>query len=182
MLHLIEGQDSMLCIPADNNKLEVNINTRARCELCSKLTIKRPERRQWRRSGFWIVNFEHILRLALVFLLLTLSGWILAKTFRTKISRSNFESCILFKWSRYLHPLSVKPTKSSNTLKLCGALRVNGTLSLKLCLQWSFSYSITLVCVVFSSFFFNTVLGIVFCCESFVCTPTELLRYIQIKS
>ena len=37
-----------------------NRNTRTRCEICSKLTIKTPERRQWRRSGFFIVNFEHI--------------------------------------------------------------------------------------------------------------------------
>ena len=26
-------------------------NTRTRCEICSKLTIKTPERRHWRRSG-----------------------------------------------------------------------------------------------------------------------------------
>ena len=32
-----------------------------------------PERRQWRRSGIFIVNFEHISHLVLVFLLLTLS-------------------------------------------------------------------------------------------------------------
>ena len=31
-----------------------------RCEICSKLIIKPPERRQWRRSGGFIVNFEHI--------------------------------------------------------------------------------------------------------------------------
>ena len=30
------------------------------CETCSKLTIKTPERRQRRRSGVFIVNFEHI--------------------------------------------------------------------------------------------------------------------------
>ena len=30
-----------------------------RCEICSKLTIKIPERRQWRRFGVFIVNFEH---------------------------------------------------------------------------------------------------------------------------
>ena len=35
-------------------------NTRARCEICSKLTIKTSERRHWRRSGVFIVNFEHI--------------------------------------------------------------------------------------------------------------------------
>ena len=54
-----------------------NRNTRTRCEICSKLTIKTPERRQWRRSGWrrsgvFIVNFEHISHLIL-FLLLTLN-------------------------------------------------------------------------------------------------------------
>ena len=37
-----------------------NRNTRARCEICSKLTIKTPKRRHWRRSGVFIVNFEHV--------------------------------------------------------------------------------------------------------------------------
>ena len=50
-----------------------NRNTRTRCEICSKLTIKTPERRQWRRSGIFIVNFEHISHHVLVFLLLTLN-------------------------------------------------------------------------------------------------------------
>ena len=40
---------------------------------CSKLAIKTPERRQWRRSRVFIVNFKHISNLVLVFLLLTLS-------------------------------------------------------------------------------------------------------------
>ena len=44
-----------------------------RCEICSKLIIKTPERRQWRRSDVFIVNFENISHLLLVFLLLTLS-------------------------------------------------------------------------------------------------------------
>ena len=38
-----------------------------------KLTIKTPERHQRRRSGVFIVNFEHISHLFLVFLLLTLN-------------------------------------------------------------------------------------------------------------
>ena len=50
-----------------------NGNTRIMCEICSKLTIKTPERRNWRRSGIFIVNFEHISHIALVFLLLTLN-------------------------------------------------------------------------------------------------------------
>ena len=37
-----------------------NRNTRTSCKICSKLTIKKPERRHWRRSGIFIVNFEHI--------------------------------------------------------------------------------------------------------------------------
>ena len=37
-----------------------NRNTRTRCEICSKLTIKTTEWRQWRRFGVYIVNFEQI--------------------------------------------------------------------------------------------------------------------------
>ena len=44
------------------------INSITRCEICSKLTIKTPERRLCRRSGVFFVNFEHISQL-LVFLL-----------------------------------------------------------------------------------------------------------------
>ena len=50
-----------------------NRNTRIRCEICLKLIIKTTERRQWCHSGVFIVNFEHISHLVLVFLLLTLS-------------------------------------------------------------------------------------------------------------
>ena len=39
---------------------------------CSKLTIETLDRGvKWRRSGIFIVNFEHISHLGLVFLLLT---------------------------------------------------------------------------------------------------------------
>ena len=55
-----------------------NRNTRERCEICSKLKTKTPERRQWRRSCVFILNFEHILHLFLVFLLLTLNKQMLA--------------------------------------------------------------------------------------------------------
>ena len=37
--------------------LKVNkSNTRTRCDICSKLTIKTAERRRWRRSRVLIVN------------------------------------------------------------------------------------------------------------------------------
>ena len=50
-----------------------NRNNRTRCEICSKLIIKTPERRHWRCSGVFIVNFEHISHLVLLFLSLTLN-------------------------------------------------------------------------------------------------------------
>ena len=39
----------------------------------SKSTTKTPKRRHWRRSGVFIVKFEHISHLLLVFLLLILN-------------------------------------------------------------------------------------------------------------
>ena len=49
--------------PGGNYIFKVNNrNTRTRCEICSKLT-----------AGIFVVNFEHISHLVLVFLLLTLS-------------------------------------------------------------------------------------------------------------
>ena len=36
-----------------------NKNTRKRFEVCSKFTIKTPERRHWRRSRVFIFNFEN---------------------------------------------------------------------------------------------------------------------------
>ena len=37
-----------------------NRNTRTRCEICSKLTIKTPAWHECRLSGVFIVDFEHI--------------------------------------------------------------------------------------------------------------------------
>ena len=65
--------------PANINLFRVNNrNSRKRCEICSKLTIKTLERRQSRRSGAFIVNFEHISHLFLLFLLLALNRYMLA--------------------------------------------------------------------------------------------------------
>ena len=50
------------CIPSRIYLLKVtNKNTRTRRKICSKLTIKTPERCQWLCSGVFFVNFEHIL-------------------------------------------------------------------------------------------------------------------------
>ena len=57
--------------PANIYLLKVsNRNARKRIEVISKLTIKTPERRHWRHSGVFIVNFEHISHFFLMFLLL----------------------------------------------------------------------------------------------------------------
>ena len=54
-------------IPSGNYIFKVNNrNTRARCEICSKL------QRHKRRSGVFLVNLEYVSHLGLVFLLLTL--------------------------------------------------------------------------------------------------------------
>ena len=48
-------------IIAGNWMFKVNSrSTRTRCEIFSKLTIKTPKRRQWRRSGVFMVNFENL--------------------------------------------------------------------------------------------------------------------------
>ena len=47
--------------PANIHLFKVNNrSTWKKCKICSKLTIKTPERRQWRRSGVLNVSFEHI--------------------------------------------------------------------------------------------------------------------------
>ena len=53
----------------------LNGNTTAICEICSKLTIKTPERCQWRPSSVFIVNFQEILHIVLMYPLLTLNKY-----------------------------------------------------------------------------------------------------------
>ena len=69
-------------LPTENNPgniylLKINRNTKKMCEICSKLTTKTLERRQWCRFGVFIVNFEYISHLFLL-LLLTLSMYLFA--------------------------------------------------------------------------------------------------------
>ena len=66
--------------PANTYLFKVNKSTRKRCKICSKLTIKRLKRRQWHRSGFFVVNFEQINLCLLRTLSLTKFLLILIKT------------------------------------------------------------------------------------------------------
>ena len=59
------------------------------CEICSELTLKKLERRHWRRSGVFIVNFEQKSHIALVFPLLTLSKWLLSGKYSAFIEAYN---------------------------------------------------------------------------------------------
>ena len=70
---LISKKNSEEHVPANIYLFKVNQrNTRKRCDICSKLTIKKPERCQWPRSGVFIVNFQCIANLVMS-LLSTLS-------------------------------------------------------------------------------------------------------------
>ena len=63
-----------------------NRNTRGkRYEICSKLSIKTPERRQWHRSSVFIVIFEHMSYFVLVILLLSLNMQLPARKLCQKI-------------------------------------------------------------------------------------------------
>ena len=47
--------------------------TRTMCEICSNLTIKIEEWSQWHRSGVFVVNFEYVSDIVLLWPLLTLN-------------------------------------------------------------------------------------------------------------
>ena len=60
---VLHTERKVFALPANIYLLKVNNrNTRKRCETCSKLTIKTPERRQWRRSSLLLIlNILHTL-------------------------------------------------------------------------------------------------------------------------
>ena len=65
----------------------INRNSRTKYEICSKLTIKEPERRDWRRSrrsSVFIVDFEQVRN----------AGWewdvlVLSKTYDVTVKKIN---------------------------------------------------------------------------------------------
>ena len=66
-------------------------------EICSKLKIKTPEQRHQRRSGVFIVNFDQISHIALVFLLLTLTKYMPAGSSRAHFANLH-PSFIIFRF------------------------------------------------------------------------------------
>ena len=93
-----------------------------------KLTIKTPERRQWRRSGVFIVNFEHTSHLFLVLLLLL---WTSECYLGTDFPYINFVSILT-----YFRPTSPSNSKQHtipwHKLIMVHALEVTGSISLML--------------------------------------------------
>ena len=88
-----------------------NRNTRKRCEVCSNLKTKIPERRCWSRPGVFIVIFKHISHLFLVLLLLTLTlnKYMLAGKLP------------LNPWTHDVHWTHIRRSKDvQRTLMLCG--------------------------------------------------------------
>ena len=79
-LAFIKGINSVIHYSVNIYLFKVNNrNIGKRCQICSKLTIKTIEWRQWRLSGSFIVNFGHISHVFLELLLLALNKWILAE-------------------------------------------------------------------------------------------------------
>ena len=65
---------SLLCSGLQHLPVQILImEAREQQQTCSKLIKNTPERRHVFRSGVFIVNFEHISHLVLMFLLLTLN-------------------------------------------------------------------------------------------------------------
>ena len=83
--------------PANIYLLRVNNrNIRKRCEIFSKLTINTPERRHWQRSGDFMVNFEHISHVSLVFLLLNFNN-------KCKLGSSDYQKSLLLSFIGWNH-------------------------------------------------------------------------------
>ena len=66
--------------PADIYLLKVNNkNTGTRRKICSKLTIKTPERHHLHPSGVFVVNFEHISSVSVDNFEQVIAGWVVTE-------------------------------------------------------------------------------------------------------
>ena len=81
-LEAVLGVTPLSLFPADIYLWELTMETPEQSvEICLKLTITTPERRQWRRPDIFIINFEHI---SIVFLLLPLIRYMMKSITGTK--------------------------------------------------------------------------------------------------
>ena len=83
-------------------------SNRKRCQICSKLTIKTPERRQWRHSGVFVVSIKHISHFEQV----NVSWELFSYLFRYSClfystSMSNFKNIKIYKFWHNLYSLFV---------------------------------------------------------------------------
>ena len=69
MLFVISWNNSLLKFTFSKSTME----TRTMCEICPEVTIKTQERHYRGRSGLFVINFEEISHIALVFPVLTLN-------------------------------------------------------------------------------------------------------------
>ena len=67
------------------------------CEICSKLTIKTPQRRHSRRSGVFIVNFKHVSYLFCSVYIVDFEQVNVSWVYRRKRQEKQLTSWILFK-------------------------------------------------------------------------------------
>ena len=109
--------EKMNWVSASIYQLKVNNrNTSTRCETFSKLIIKTPERRHWRRSGVFIVNLEYISHLVLVFLLLTLNMQFPAGVFvnLAQFEKRRFDKILLISLTQNKYPAGIYLLKVNN--------------------------------------------------------------------
>ena len=105
-------------LPSNMHLFKINNrNTRKRNEICSKLIIKTPKQRHWRRSSVFI-KFEYISHFFLEFLLLTLSKLILVGYFHWLAKQTQTEKVRYFlKWkNEHLITQNVKCNKFNKSL------------------------------------------------------------------
>ena len=108
--------------------MDNNGNSRKRCEICSKLTIKTPERRR-HRSGVFSVNLEHTSKLFVVFLMLTLNRKMLAGY------KNIHDGCF-----KYHKPnVNIKTSNFYNFLKIYHRLTLQVTLHLHSAIETTIS-------------------------------------------
>ena len=111
--------------PAGIYLLKVNNrNTRKRCEICSKLTIKTPEQRQWRRCGVFIVNFKLISHLVLAFLLWTLNMQFPAWNKCCNNNIAKYLNVAIVKYQNHIKIQYLLPNMDKNK---CKAIKLNRT-------------------------------------------------------